>query len=148
MPRWVPTARCKQLGADGHAWGISHKDRSEVQTAAIGKFLKFFADNDFEWARTGDLPSVKAVLDSAAFKALPHRDTVLAIATPGTPLPPTVQRRFAIQDIVGEEMNAAIIGQKNVDGACRYGIANQRPARQSLKVHSPRLSTPRPAAIH
>ncbi|KAA3509466.1 sugar ABC transporter substrate-binding protein [Agrobacterium rosae] len=103
--------------ADGHAWGISQKDRSEEQTAAIGKFLKFFADNDFEWARTGHLPSVKAVLDSAAFKALPHRDTVSAIATLGTPLPPTVQRQFAIQDIVGEEMNAAIIGQKDVDAA-------------------------------
>jgi multiple sugar transport system substrate-binding protein len=66
---------------------------------------------------TGHLPSVKAVLDSAAFKALPHRDTVPAIATLGTPLPPTVQRQFAIQNNVGEEMYAAMIGQKDVDAA-------------------------------
>jgi len=65
---------------------------------------------------TGHLPS-KAVLESAAFKALPHRDTVPAIATLGTPLPPTVPRQFAIQNNVGEEMYAAMIGQKDVDAA-------------------------------
>ncbi|MFP5078094.1 extracellular solute-binding protein [Rhizobium sp. YIM 134829] len=103
--------------ADGHAWAVSQKDRTEEQTAAIGKFLKFFADNDFEWSRTGHLPSVKAVFDSAEFKALPHRDTVAAIADLGTSLPSTVQRQFAIQDIIGQEMNSAVTGQKDVDAA-------------------------------
>jgi multiple sugar transport system substrate-binding protein len=105
--------------ADGHSWAVSKKDRTPEQTAAIGKFLKFFHDTDFDWSRTGHLPAVKAVLDSAQFKALPHRDTVSAITTLGTPLPSTVQRQFAIQDIIGQEMSAAISGQKDVDAALK-----------------------------
>jgi multiple sugar transport system substrate-binding protein len=96
---------------------VSQKDRSDEQTAAIGKFLKFFHDNDFDWSRTGHLPAVKAVLASDQFKALPHRDTISAIATLGTPLPSSVQRQFAIQDIIGQEMSAAITGQKEIDAA-------------------------------
>lgn len=103
--------------ADGHTWAVSQKDRSPEQLAAIGKFLKFFADNDFEWSRTGHLPAYKAVLASDAFKALPHRDTLAPLAALGRPLPSAVQRRFAIQDIVGEEMNAAETGQKDTDAA-------------------------------
>ncbi|MFS8047464.1 extracellular solute-binding protein [Rhizobium sp. BR 314] len=103
--------------ADGHSWAVSQKDRSPEATAAIGKFLKFFHDNDFDWSRTGHLPAVKAVLDSAQFKALPHRDTISSIAQLGTPLPSAVQRQFAIQDIIGQEMSAAITGQKGVDAA-------------------------------
>ncbi len=103
--------------ADGHTWAVSQKDRTPEQLAAIGKFLKFFADNDFEWSRTGHLPAYKAVLASDAFKALPHRDTLAPLAALGRPLPSAVQRRFAIQDIVGEEMNAAETGQKDTDAA-------------------------------
>jgi multiple sugar transport system substrate-binding protein len=104
--------------ADGHTWAVSAKeDRTPEQTAAIGKFLKFFADNDFEWSRTGHIPAYKAVISSDAFKALPHRNTIAAVADLGKPLPSEVQRQFAIQDIVGEELSAAISGQKEVDAA-------------------------------
>jgi len=104
--------------ADGHTWAVSAKeDRTTEQTAAIGKFLKFFADNDFEWSRTGHLPAYNAVITSEAFKALPHRNTIAAVADLGKPLPSAVQRQFAIQDIIGEEMSAAISGQKEVDAA-------------------------------
>lgn len=103
--------------ADGHTWAVSQKDRTPEQIAAIGKFLKFFADNDFEWSRTGHLPAYKAVITSDAFKALPHRNTISAVADLGKPLPSAVQRQFAIQDIIGEEMSAAISGQKDVDTA-------------------------------
>jgi len=105
--------------ADGHSWAVSQKDRSPEATAAIGKFLKFFHDNDFDWSRTGHLPAIKAVLDSKAFMALPHRDTIASIATLGTPLPSTVQRQFAIQDIIGQEMSAAVSGQKDVGAALK-----------------------------
>jgi multiple sugar transport system substrate-binding protein len=103
--------------ADGHSWAVSVKERTPEQTAAIAKFLKFYFDNDFEWSRTGHLPSVQAVIDSPKFKALPHRDTIAAVADLGRPLPAQVQRQFAIQDIIGEEVGAAISGQKDVDAA-------------------------------
>ncbi|MCF1471873.1 extracellular solute-binding protein [Agrobacterium vitis] len=105
--------------ADGHTWAVSVKDRTPEQTKAVSRFLKFFVDNDFDWSRTGHLPSVQAVLTSDAFKALPHRDTVSDIAQLGRPLPSQVQRQFPIQDIIGEEMSAAVTGQKDVDAALK-----------------------------
>lgn len=116
-PQLFPGAKAQY--ADGHSWAVSKKDRSPEETAAIGKFLKFFHDNDFEWSRTGHLPAVKAVLESDKFKALPHRDTISSIASLGKPLPSDVQRQFAIQDIIGQEMSAAITGQKDVDSALK-----------------------------
>lgn len=103
--------------ADGHTWAVSAKERTPEQTAAIAKFLKFFVDNDFEWSRTGHLPTIKAVIESDAFKALPHRDTISVVAQLGRPLPSEVQRQFALQDILGEELSAAITGQKEIDAA-------------------------------
>jgi multiple sugar transport system substrate-binding protein len=103
--------------ADGHTWAVSAKQRTPEQTAAIAKFLRFYFDNDFEWSRTGHLPSVQAVIDSDKFKALPHRSTYLAVAKLGRPLPPQVLRQFAIQDVIGEELVAGISGQKSVDAA-------------------------------
>ncbi|MDR3493696.1 MAG: extracellular solute-binding protein [Ancalomicrobiaceae bacterium] len=106
-----------QQYADGHTWAVSVKQRTAAQSEAIAKFLKFYFDNDYEWARTGHLPSVQAVLDSDKFKALPHRSTILAVAKLGHPLPSQVQRQFALQDIIGEEIGAAVTGQKPVDAA-------------------------------
>ncbi|WP_237154766.1 extracellular solute-binding protein [Oryzibacter oryziterrae] len=103
--------------ADGHSWAVSAKDRKPEELAAIGKFLKFYFDNDYEWSRTGHLPSVQAVLDSDQFKALPHRSTILEVAKLGKPLPQQIQRQFALQDIIGEEAGAAITGQKDIDAA-------------------------------
>jgi multiple sugar transport system substrate-binding protein len=79
--------------------------------------MKFFADNNFEWARTGHLPAFRDVIESERFKSLPHRRNIAVLATTGTPLPPEVQRQFAIQDIIGEELEPAIAGQKPVEQA-------------------------------
>lgn len=103
--------------ADGHSWVMPKKDRSPEQVAAVGKLFKFLADNDFQWARTGHLPAVKAVFDKPEFKALPHREHIAKIAQTGRSLPAEVQRQFPIQDIIGEEVGAAVNGDKPVDEA-------------------------------
>lgn len=110
--------------ADGHSWVIPRKDRSPEQNAAIGKLFKFLADNDFQWARTGHLPAVKAVFDMQEFKSLPRRDNIVEVAQTGRSLPGAVQRQFAIQDIIGEEVGAAVNGDKTVDEA--LGSAESR----------------------
>lgn len=102
---------------DGHTWAVPNKDYNDETLAAIGKFLKFFKDNDYEWSRTGHMPAYKSVANSEKFQALPHRQTILKVTEIGKPLPAAVQRQFAIQDIVGEEMSAAMFGQKDVDQA-------------------------------
>ncbi|WP_316858186.1 extracellular solute-binding protein [uncultured Cohaesibacter sp.] len=102
---------------DGHGWVIPRGDRDDEKMAAIGKLFKFLKDNDFEWARTGHLPAVKSVFDMPEFKALPHRDNIAPISVIGQSLPPEVMRQFAIQDIIGEEVGAAVNGDKSIDDA-------------------------------
>jgi multiple sugar transport system substrate-binding protein len=103
--------------ADGHSWVMPVKERTATQREAIFRLMKFFADNNFEWARTGHLPAFSDVIESDRFMSLPHRGNIAVLATTGTPLPTGVQRQFAIQDIIGEELESAIAGQKPVDRA-------------------------------
>jgi multiple sugar transport system substrate-binding protein len=103
--------------ADGHAWVMPAKERTPTQSDAVFRLMKFFADNNFEWARTGHLPAFANIIDSEKFMSLPHRRNIAVLATTGTPLPTGVQRQFAIQDIIGEELESAIAGQKAVDRA-------------------------------
>lgn len=102
---------------DGHAWVVPAKERTELQRDAVFRLLKFFAANDFEWARTGHLPAFASIVESERFAALPHRASIAKLTTTGAPLPPGVERQFAIQDIIGEELAPAISGQKPIDEA-------------------------------
>jgi len=102
---------------DGHAWVVPTKKRTETQRRAIYSLLKFLADNDYQWARTGHLPAYTAVIESEVFKSLPHRASIAQLGTLGSSLPPGVQRQFPIQDMLSEEVAAAIAGQKPIDQA-------------------------------
>ncbi|WP_428776421.1 extracellular solute-binding protein, partial [Vibrio sp.] len=102
---------------DGHSWVMPNKRRDDDQIAATAKFFKFMIDNDYQWSRTGHLPSVKAVLQNPDFLELPHRQSLLSVTKTGTGLPEGVKRQFAIQDIIGEDLAAAITGAKPIDQA-------------------------------
>ena len=97
----------------GHAWVVPKRERSPEQRRAIARFFRFIADHNFDWARTGHLPAFQAVVESPAFKALPHRTNIAPVATTGRPLPGGVQRQNAIEGLVGEEVAAAFNGQKS-----------------------------------
>jgi multiple sugar transport system substrate-binding protein len=105
--------------ADGHGWVVPRGNRDDEKMAAIGKLFKFLYDNDYEWARTGHLPTVKTVIDSDKFKSLPHRSDIAKVAKTGQALPAQVLRQFAIQDILGEELGSAISGNKSMDDALK-----------------------------
>jgi multiple sugar transport system substrate-binding protein len=96
----------------GHAWVVPKRERTPEQRAAIARFFRFMAAHNFDWARTGHLPAIEAVVDGPRFRALPHRQDIAPLATIGRPLPGAVQRQSAVEGIVGEEMAAAITGQK------------------------------------
>jgi multiple sugar transport system substrate-binding protein len=96
----------------GHAWVVPKRERTPEQRRAIARFFRFIADHNFDWARTGHLPAFQAVIDSPAFRALPHRANIAPVATTGRPLPGGVQRQNAIEGLVGEEVAAAFNGQK------------------------------------
>ncbi len=101
----------------GHAWVVPKRERTAEQRRAIGRFFRFMADHNFDWARTGHLPAFRPVVESARFRALPHRADIASVAATGQPLPSYVQRQGAIEGIVGEELEAAVNGQRPVEQA-------------------------------
>jgi multiple sugar transport system substrate-binding protein len=103
--------------ADGHCWAVPKAERSPEKMRAIFRLLRFLKDRDFDWSRTGHLPAYRAVIESARWRALPHRAGLAKLVDTATPLPPGVQRQFLIQQIVSEEMESATTGQKPVDTA-------------------------------
>jgi len=103
--------------ADGHAWAVPTQKRDEKTVHAIFRVLRYLKDHDFDWSRTGHLPAYQAVIDSAQWRALPHRADVAKLVDTAEPLPPGVQRQFLIQQIISQEMESAVTGQKSNDSA-------------------------------
>lgn len=102
---------------DGHAWVMPVRDRTPEQTQAVMRLLKFLSVHEADWTRSGHLSSMKAVITDPAYQAQPHRRDLMAITSYGQGLPIDVQRQFAIQDMLSEELAAAITGAKPVDQA-------------------------------
>jgi multiple sugar transport system substrate-binding protein len=102
--------------ADGHNWVMPRNSRRSPGTrAAAVRFLEFFAGHAKHWARTGHLPAFQAIIQSAEWRALPHRDNLAILANTAQPLPKEVRRQFPIETIVGTEAAAAIAGAKPID---------------------------------
>lgn len=103
---------------DGHNWVMPvNKRRTPEERKAALRLLRFLADNNGAWARTGHLPVFTDILASPEFRALPHRADYARIADTGLTLPPTIRRQYPIENILGEETSAAITGQKSIDRA-------------------------------
>jgi multiple sugar transport system substrate-binding protein len=102
---------------DGHSWVMPRAERSAGERHAAARFLGFLAAHNFEWTRTGHLPAIAAVLATPAFRELPHRGDIAAMAATGVQLPDYVQRQSAIQGLIGEELEAAVTGAKPIDQA-------------------------------
>ena len=101
----------------GHVWVIPKRERSPEQYAAMARFFRFMAEHNLDWTRTGHLPAFRSIIQSPQFAALPHREEIAPLATFGQPLPGYVQRQSAIEGLVGEEVAAAVNGQKSIDAA-------------------------------
>jgi multiple sugar transport system substrate-binding protein len=116
---------------DGHNWVMPRNTRrSKAQREGALRFLKYFAENDFQWARTGHFPAYSAIIENAEWQQLPHRQDIAEITRIGEPLPKYVRRQSPIEFIVGEEAAAAFTGIKPVDRAL---IDMQRRADEVLQ---------------
>ena len=100
----------------GHSWVVPRRDRTPAQRRALARLLRFMAAHNFDWSRTGHLPAFEAVVRSAAFQQLPYRADIAPLASTGTPFP-AVQLQGPIEGLVGEEISAAVLGQKPIDQA-------------------------------
>ena len=106
-----------KVWADGHSWVILKAQLTDAQRKSAYSFLKFLWDNDFQWARTGHLPTSQKIINSAEFKALPYRAALASLAVNGAALPAGVKHQFGVQTIEGEEVGAAMRGDKSIDEA-------------------------------
>jgi len=102
---------------DGHAWVMPKRDRTPAEQEAVFRLMKFLQQHDYDWSRTGHLPSQMPVATSAQYLALPYREDIIELASVGETLPVGVERQFAIQDIIGDEMASAITGHKTTEQA-------------------------------
>lgn len=102
---------------DGHAWVMPKRERTPEQVQAVVRLIRFMAGHNLDWTRTGHLPAFRSVLESPAFRALPHRSDIAPVAAYGAPLPDHVQRQAPIEGTIGEELAAAVSGQKPVERA-------------------------------
>lgn len=103
--------------ADSHMWVIPKDDsRSEEETKAALAFLKFLNDNNFQWSRTGHLSVRKSVLDSAEFKALPHRAEFADTSKNATALP-AIQNQRAVYNAMITDFNAMWLTQTDPQAA-------------------------------
>ena len=104
---------------DGHAWVMPKRQRTSAQSEAVLRLMKFLQAHDFDWSRTGHLPSQTAVAESAQYLDLPHRRDIVALSSDGQTLPQGVQRQFAISDIIGDELASAETGHKTTEQALK-----------------------------
>lgn len=100
---------------DGHAWVVPADKRTAADKKAIARFLAFISKYNKDWVRTGHLPAFRSVLDAPSFTSQPHRSDIAAMAATGQQLPDFVQRQSAIQGLIGEELEAAVMGTKPVN---------------------------------
>ncbi|GAA4027827.1 hypothetical protein GCM10022281_03190 [Sphingomonas rosea] len=98
----------------GHSWVVPKRERTAAERQAIVDFFRFMVARNGDWARTGHLPAVQSVIDGPAFLGLPHRSDIAIVAKIGRALPDGVLRQNAVEGLVGEEMAAAMTGQKPV----------------------------------
>jgi multiple sugar transport system substrate-binding protein len=102
--------------ADGHLLVMLEGGaKTDAQRRAALAFLKFINDEGGAWARTGQLPTRRSVLESDAFRALPMRPQIEALATSGAALAIGVARQFRVQGAIGEAMSAIVVNGMNAD---------------------------------
>ena len=104
---------------DGHAWVMPKRERTPAETAAVLRLMKFLQLHDYDWSRSGHLPSQIPVATSAQYLALPHRKDIIGLSADGQTLPAGVQRQFAISDIIGDELASAETGHKTTEQALK-----------------------------
>jgi multiple sugar transport system substrate-binding protein len=105
---YTPPTLFQQSAAwtDSHLWVLPRHQIPDLskQKAAVA-FLRYLHDHGGAWARTGHLPVRTSVLESEAFRALPHRAEYLDTARFARALPP-IEHQRAIQDAIADELNA------------------------------------------
>lgn len=98
------------MWADNHIMVMLKSGTADARSrAAALSFLKFLYDEGGVWARTGQLPTRRSVIDSAAFRQLPLRSGIATIARDGVALPIEVARQAIITKTLGDALISTVV---------------------------------------
>jgi multiple sugar transport system substrate-binding protein len=102
--------------ADSHMWSIpaTLKSSSPEKYDAVMKLAKFMWDHSIDWSRTGHMSYRSSVINSDAYKSLPHRTEYASTADIMTDTPHSVNYG-AIISLIDSEIQAIILGEKELD---------------------------------
>lgn len=79
----------------------------------IMQFLSWMNENNGVWAYTGHFPVNQSDIDSEAFTSIPHRTEYGNFSAEAIPMP-RLNWVTAFEDIMNEEIQAAVLGDKSV----------------------------------
>ena len=79
----------------------------------IMQFLAFMNENNGVWAYTGHFPINNSDIESEAFTSIPHRTEYGNFSAEAIPMP-RYDWVTAFEDIMNEEIQAAVLGDKSV----------------------------------
>ncbi|MEM7532774.1 MAG: extracellular solute-binding protein [Chloroflexota bacterium] len=91
-------------------------DADADQIDRIMKFLSWMNENNGVWAYTGHFPVNNSDIESEAFTAIPHRMEYGNFSAEAIPMP-RYSWVTAFEDIMNEEIQAAVLGDKSVEQA-------------------------------
>ena len=112
-----------QIGDQPATWGGSHTyvvplgaNAEPARVRAAVEYLKFFWDNNLEWARTGHATVRISTQESDEYQSLPHRDEYLSFGD-DVVFNPSTTWSVGFDQILHEEVQAALLGQKTPEEA-------------------------------
>lgn len=82
----------------------------------VMKFLAWLNEHNGVWAYTGHFPVNESFTNSEAFTSIPHRSEYLNFVTEAVPMP-RLNWVTAFEDIMNEEIQAAVLGDKSAEQA-------------------------------
>ncbi|MFS2002784.1 extracellular solute-binding protein [Duganella sp. CT11-25] len=104
------------MWADNHVMVLLKGGTADARSRhAAVSFLKFLYDEGGVWARTGQLPTRRSVIESPSFRQLPLRSEIATISRDGVALPIEVARQAIVGKMLGDALTAAIVFGAEVD---------------------------------
>ena len=91
------------------------------------KTIKYISDHSLDWAKEGQTPARKSILNSDEFKALWPQSVFAQQLPTGVSIPPHI-KLTELADLIGPAVDTALNGQKPADVALKEAAQRQRQA--------------------
>lgn len=112
----------------GHQMAMPNSNQGKKLEEAW-KTIKYISDHTLEWAKEGQTPARKSILNSEEFKAL-WPQSVFAQQLPGGVILPPHLKLIELNDLANPAIDSALNGQKKPDEALKEAAQRQRQVLQ------------------